>query len=238
VRTVSLITRRELGEVFEGRGRVGRLILLGVALPLIFLLLLRSQAASPEYTTDRLRSAVRAIYAQMGIMPLSAAMAAAATSFATEFEAGTIIPLLAAPAPTSAVFWGKFLSAFITGVSLGWFAQGAFLVLFSPLTQRAWPVSASATFLISAAIPVFTLPFVAGAMALGSRARRVKAAQTNSSLAFVVILAAVLLVVFRRPPISASLIAWAVAGWLGFGVLLLTIGIRLWDREEVLGHPD
>lgn len=238
MRTMSLILRRELAETFGGRGRAARLILLGVALPVIFLLLLRSQAASPDYGAARLAAATTAIYAQMGIMPLSAAMAAAATAFAGEFEAGTIIPLLASPVSTSAIFGGKFLSALVSGVALGWCAQGALFALFTPITDRPWPLGLAATLIFPAAVPVFILPFVAGAMALGSRARRVKTAQTNSSLAFIAILSAVLFVAFRRPAIGVPVIAWAAAGWLAFGGVLLAAGIRLWDRENVLSHPD
>lgn len=213
------------------------LLLVGM-LPVLTLVILRLQLARPDYDIARLPTGVLVSFMYTGILPLNFSMGMAALSFASEFESGTIVPLLAAPVRTSAIFAGKLLAALAAGIGLAWFSQGLLFGLFSPILNRPWPVPSSVTLLMAAGVPVLAFPLVAMTMVLGSRARQARTAQANSTLAFLAVLAVSLLIAWRRPPLTPPVVAAAALGGLAGGAVLLAVGMRLWDREELLSRSD
>lgn len=213
------------------------LLLVGM-LPVLTLVGLRLQLSRPDYDPARLPASVVAAFTYTGILPLNFGMAMAAGSFASEFESGTLIPLLASPARTAHLFAGKLLAALFAAISLAWFSQGLLFGLFGPIVGRTWPLAQPLTGLIAAGVPILVFPLIALTMVLGSRARNTKTAQANGTLAFLAVLAMVLLLSWRRPPLTPAVIGAAAAAWAIAGVGLLGVGIRRWDREELLGRPD
>lgn len=209
------------------------LLLVGM-LPVLTVLGIRVQLGRPDYDVARLPTSALVSFVYTGVLPLNFGMALAAGSFASEFESGTIVPLLASPAHTTHIFMGKLLAALAAGIGLAWFSQALLFGLFGPLVGRPWPLGGPLTAVMAAGVPILVFPLVACAMVLGSRARQVKTAQANGTLAFLAVLAIVLLLTWRRPPVTPAVIAAGLVGWVTAGCVLLGIGIRRWDREELL----
>lgn len=211
------------------------MLLVVAMVPMLTLTGFRLQLSRPDYNPARLPASVLVSFVYTGVLPLNFGMALAAVSFASEFESGTIIPLLASPAHTAHIFSGKLIAALAAAIGLAWFSQGLLLSLFGPVVGRPWPLGASTTAWSAAVVPILVFPLVTLAMVLGSRARSAKAAQVNGTLAFLAVLAIVLLLSWRRPPITPALVGAAAAAWIIAGFGLLGVGIRRWDREELLG---
>lgn len=233
-----LIARRELSETFGTRGNLARLALLVVGLPLIMLLLfIRPGLAREPADATRILQFVRILLLQFGFMPMGSAMLGAATSFALEFEAGTLIPLLATPVPTWAIFRGKLAVALTTGVSLGWLAQAVFVLSFQAITGFHWPLPLLHTALMAAIVGLGGVPLVAAATLVGSRVRRVRPAQQFASLIFLPVFIAVLTAAYRVSSASVTVFTSVALLWLMAGVVLIVLGERTWEREELLSRP-
>jgi ABC-type transport system involved in multi-copper enzyme maturation permease subunit len=238
MRTIRLIAGKELSDLFGSRAKGIRMLLIAGILPVFLLIGLRIQAARPDYDAARLPASLLVAFVQVGVLPLIVSMGIASTSFASEVESGTIVPLLASPARTSAIFGGKLVAAMSTGVALAWLAQGLLYLLFSPVVGRPWAVPSGLTLLVAASVPVSMFPLVALTMVVASRARRVRTAQTNSNLASLAVLVIATLVTLRRPMLTLALVAAVGVAWTIGGAVLLAVGIRMWDREELLSRPD
>ncbi|MGH2348990.1 MAG: ABC transporter permease [bacterium] len=215
-----------------------RMVLIAGILPVFLLIGLRIQLARPDYDAARLPASLLVSFVQVGVLPLIVSMGIASTSFAAEFESGTIVPLLASPARTSGIFYGKLVAALSTGVGLAWLAQGLLFVLFNPVVGRPWAVPSGLTLMLAAGVPVAMFPLVVLTMVVASRATRVRTAQTNSNLASLAVLVVATLVTLRRPMLTLAVVAAAGAIWTICGIALLAAGIRRWDREELLGRRE
>ncbi len=230
-----LIAARELSDALGARALV-RFLAFGIAIPLIFLGALRVQAERPAVGLRQRVEAARAFLIYLDVLPASAAVNVAATAFAVEFESGTIVPLLATPIATAAIFWGKCLASLALGSVLAWLGQGLLWALYRPLIGIPWPLGAEETTALVALAPVFMLPPIAASILMGSRAQRVRAAQAGISLVSIpLVVGSVFLAIRLRSATLAS--SWPeLLGWAVLAMLLIALGVRRWNREELLAR--
>jgi ABC-type Na+ efflux pump permease subunit len=172
----------------------------------------------------------------LDLLPASAAVNVAATAFAIEFETGTIIPLLAAPISTYAIFWGKSVAALALGSALAWTGQGLLWGLYRPLVGLPWPLGGGETAALIAIAPLILLPPIAAAILMGSRARRVRAAQAGISLVSVPLVIGSVFLAIRLRSITLASTWTELLAWAAIAALLITIGVRGWNREELLAR--
>lgn len=237
MRALALIALRELSETFGSRGATLRVLLMVLFVPLAMLFLLRGGTERIAGDPVRLAQVARVGLLQSGFLPLMLAVPGVAVSFAVEFEAGTLVPLIAAPVPTWAIFWGKLAAAMVTGISLGWLALGAFVLLFQPVTGLPWPLGSIQVALMSALIAFASLPLLAAAIVLASRVRQVRAAAQSTSLFMFPVYVAVLLIGYRVSAAPLIAIVAVAGGWLLAALVFIGLGVRTWNREELLSRP-
>lgn len=237
MRAAALIAMRELSETFESRSAALRLLVVTLALPLAFTLLLRSAAERVAGDPGRFVQAARALQLQVGFMPVWMAVGGASVSFAAEFEAGTLVPLLAAPVPTRGIFWGKFAAYWLTGIGLTSLSQGVFILLFRPVSGLSWPLHPAQSAIVAGALLCASVPLLAAAIVLASRTRQVRAAQTGIAAFMLPAQLAAVLLAFRVSSTTPITVVAAGTAGLVLSVVLVAVGARMWNREELLGRP-
>lgn len=238
MRATVLIALRELSETFESRAAALRLLAIVLVLPLVTLtFFIRPAVERAAEDPGRLAVLARVFLLQFGFVPMMMAVQGLAASFALEFEAGTLVPLLAAPVATLAIFWGKLTAALVTGVSMGWLSQGAFALFFRPVTGVSWPLGIEQVVLAGGFIVFAGLPLFAIAILLASRTRRVRVAQSSTSLVLLPFFVAVLFLGYRAASPAVIVLATVGTAWLAIAVFLIALAARMWNREELLSRP-
>jgi ABC-2 type transport system permease protein len=171
------------------------------------------------------------------VTPVAGSMAVAASSVIGEKQARTLEPLLATPLTTAELLAAKVLGAFLPSLalSLGSFglylglaaafaAPGAFLLLLTPR-------SLAVVFVLG---PLASLAALQLAVCVSSRVNDSRSAQQIGALVILPITALAVAQLLGGVVLTGTVLTSIAAGLLVLNVLLMRIGISLFQREQIL----
>ena len=235
LRTALVITRRELRDSFRDWRIVTPIIILTLVFP--FLMDLTSRWATnwvSQFTDPILVEQLNPFLLMIvGFFPISFSLIIALESFVGEKERNSIEPLLSMPVSDFELYLGKLLSS----VSLPLFAAylGITVFLVMRLTRTpVWIPPLDLTILMFLLTTAEALVMVSGAVVISSQTTSVRAANLLAS--FIIIPMALLVQAESVVMFYAEYDAlwWFVAGLLVVNVILIRMGIRLFNREDIL----
>jgi uncharacterized membrane protein SpoIIM required for sporulation len=235
LRTALVITRRELQDSFRDWRIVTPIIILTLIFP--FLMDLTSRWATnwvSQFTDPILVEQLNPFLLMIvGFFPISFSLIIALESFVGEKERNSIEPLLSMPVSDFELYLGKLLSS----VSLPLFAAylGITVFLVMRLTRTpVWIPPLDLTILMFLLTTAEALVMVSGAVVISSQTTSVRAANLLAS--FIIIPMALLVQAESVVMFYAEYDAlwWFVAGLLVVNVILMRMGIRLFNREDIL----
>ncbi len=170
----------------------------------------------------------------VGFFPISVSLVIALESFVGEKERHSLEPLLASPLSATELYMGKMLAAIAPPLAASYLGIGVYLTgLYLSLD---WLPDGRLLAQILALTTVQALVMVAGAVVVSTQTTSVRAANLLAS--FIIIPMALLvqlesLVMFWA---RYDTLWWIIAGLLLVVVVLVRMGVRLFNREELLGR--
>jgi uncharacterized membrane protein SpoIIM required for sporulation/ABC-type transport system involved in multi-copper enzyme maturation permease subunit len=231
-----LITRREVRDQF----RDWRIIAPVVILTLFFPLLMNFTAGQAVGFVERYGAPVIGerlipfLLMIVGFFPISVSLVIALESFVGEKERHSLEPLLSSPLTDTQLYVGKTVAAMLPPLLASYLGITVYLVALA--ITIGWYPNPILLAQILALTTIQAMVMVAGAVVISAQTTSVRAANLLAS--FIIIPMAMLVQ-------GESLIMfWAqyeVLWWVIFGLLLVTavlirMGVRLFNREELLGH--
>ncbi|MBN1642818.1 MAG: stage II sporulation protein M [Anaerolineae bacterium] len=170
----------------------------------------------------------------VGFFPISFSLVIALETFVGEKERHSLEPLLATPLTNTELYWGKTMAAMIPPLISAYLGLAVYLT--GLLISLGWTPSLELLSLIVLLTTAESLVMVSGAVVISSQTTSVRAANILAS--FVIIPMALLvqaesLIMFYAdfPPLW-----WILAALIAADALLVRMGIRLFNREELLGR--
>ena len=236
LRRVFVVTRREVRDTL----RDWRIVIPIILLTLIFPLLM-------DFTADQvLKWAARYggpivgerlipfLLMIVGFFPISFSLVIALETFVGEKERRSLEPLLATPLSNAELYWGKMLAAVIPPVVASALGLGVYLTgLYITLHYVAPPELLAAIIALTA---TEALVMVSGAVIVSSQTTSVRAANLLAS--FIIIPMALLvqgesMIMFWA---RYDTLWWIAAVLLMANVILVRMGVHIFNREELLGR--
>ena len=231
-----MITRREVRDQF----RDWRIIVPVVILTLFFPLLMNFTAGQAVGFVGRYGAPVIGerlvpfLLMIVGFFPISVSLVIALESFVGEKERHSLEPLLSSPLSDTQLYIGKTVAAMLPPLFASYLGITVYLTALA--LTIGWRPNPVLLIQILALTTIQALVMVAGAVVISAQTTSVRAANLLAS--FIIIPMAMLVQ-------GESLIMfWAQYGvlwWVIFGLLLVTLvlirmGVRLFNREELLGR--
>ncbi|NIS82084.1 MAG: ABC transporter permease subunit [Anaerolineales bacterium] len=169
----------------------------------------------------------------VGFFPISISLVIALESFAGERERLSLEPLLATPLTDSQLYLGKMVASLVP--PLGAAYLGIFVYLAGLLLGIGWKPTAQLLFQILALTTVQAVVMVSGAVVISSQTTSVRAANLLAS--FIIIPMAELIIAESLIMFWGiySALWWIVVVLLLIAIVLGRMGLRLFNREELLG---
>jgi uncharacterized membrane protein SpoIIM required for sporulation/ABC-type transport system involved in multi-copper enzyme maturation permease subunit len=170
----------------------------------------------------------------VGFFPISFSLVIALETFVGEKERHSLEPLLATPLTNAELYWGKTLAAMIPPLAAAYLGLGVYLV--GLYLSIGWLPSLELLSLIVLLTTAEALVMVSGAVVISSQTTSVRAANILAS--FVIIPMALLVQAESIIMFWANYepLWWIVAALVAADVLLVRMGVHLFDREELLGR--
>lgn len=234
-----VITRREVRDSFRDWRIITPIFILTLFFPFLanfagnlFVGLFERYSETPEGLEDAFLPLMPMI---VGFFPMSISLVIALETFVGEKERRSLEPLLSTPLTNVELYIGKVLAATLPPLLASYFGVGFYLsvAIFGRLQWRPDPML---IFLIMVLTTIQGIVMVTAAVVISSQTTSTRAANL---LASVVILPMSLLVIAEslimiQPRVRFAL--WYVAlGLLIVIVLLVRMGARIFNREELLG---
>lgn len=235
LQTAFVITRRELRDSMRDWRIVAPIVILTVIFP--FLMDFTSRVATnwvSQYTdpilVERLNPFLLMI---VGFFPVSFSLIIALESFVGEKERNSIEPILSMPVSDFELYLGKLLSSLLLPLLASYLGIVVFLSS-RFFTSPSWVPPLDLAILIFLLTTAEALVMVSGAVVVSSQTTSVRAANLLAS--FIIIPMALLLQAESIIMFYAEYQAlwWFVAGLLVVNLILVRMGIRLFNREEIL----
>lgn len=231
-----IVTRREVRDTM----RDWRLVLPIVLLTLVFPVLMQFMAYVAQNWAMRWGGAIVGermmpfLLMIVGFFPISFSLVIALETFVGEKERLSLEPLLATPLTNAELYWGKTMAAMIPPLCASYLGLSVYLVGLFVVLDWAPPLN-----LLSLVVLLTTaeaLVMVSGAVVISSQTTSVRAANILAS--FVIIPMALLIqgesvIMFWA---NYQVLWWLVAALVAADLLLVRMGIRLFNREELLGR--
>jgi len=170
----------------------------------------------------------------VGFFPISISLVIALESFAGERERLSLEPLLATPLRDSQLYFGKLLASMVPPLSAAYLGIMVYLLgLYLSIGWTAPPVLLVQVFTLTT---VQALVMVSGAVVISSLTTSVRAANLLAS--FVVIPVAELIIIESMVMFWARyhVLWWIVLALFLIAVVLARMGLRLFNREELLSR--
>jgi uncharacterized membrane protein SpoIIM required for sporulation len=169
----------------------------------------------------------------VGFFPISFSLIIALESFVGEKERNSIEPLLSMPVSDFELYLGKLLSSVMLPLFAAYLGITVFLVM-RLTTEPVWVPSLDLVILMFLLTTAEALVMVSGAVVVSSQTTSVRAANLLAS--FIIIPMAFLLQAESVVMFYAEYDAlwWFIAGLLVVNVILVRMGIRLFNREDIL----
>jgi uncharacterized membrane protein SpoIIM required for sporulation len=170
----------------------------------------------------------------VGFFPISFSLVIALETFVGEKERHTLEPLLSTPLTNLELYWGKMMAAMLPPLFASYLGLGVYLT--GLRLTLGWAPSFELLGLVVLLTTAESLVMVSGAVVISSQTTSVRAANILAS--FVIIPMALLV------QAESVIMFWADYGalwWILFGLLaadmlLIRMGIHLFNREELLGR--
>jgi uncharacterized membrane protein SpoIIM required for sporulation/ABC-type transport system involved in multi-copper enzyme maturation permease subunit len=232
-----VITRREVRDNLRDWRIVTPIIILTVIFP--FLMDFTSRWATnwvSQFTdpilVERLNPFLLMI---VGFFPISFSLIIALESFVGEKERNSIEPILSMPLTDLELYLGKMLSSLLLPLGAAYLGITVFLTS-RLLTTPAWVPSLELAVLMITLTTFEALVMVSGAVVISSQTTSVRAANLLAS--FIIIPVALLIQVESVVMFYAEYRAlwWFVLGLAVVTIILIRMGIRIFNREEILSR--
>jgi uncharacterized membrane protein SpoIIM required for sporulation/ABC-type transport system involved in multi-copper enzyme maturation permease subunit len=236
IRRAWIITRREVRDTM----RDWRLVLPIAFLTIVFPALMQITANAAqrwairwggEIVGDRLMPFLMMI---VGFFPISFSLVIALETFAGEKERHSLEPLLASPLSNAELYWGKTLAAMIPPLCASYLGLTVYLT--GLYFVMGWAPTLPLLALVLLLTTTEALVMVSAAVVISSQTTSVRAANILAS--FVIIPMALLIqgesvLLFWA---HYGILWWVIAALVIVNLLLVRMGIHLFDREELLGR--
>jgi uncharacterized membrane protein SpoIIM required for sporulation/ABC-type transport system involved in multi-copper enzyme maturation permease subunit len=235
-RRATTVTRREIRDTL----RDWRLVVPILLLTLVFPLIMQFTASVAQRWVVRYggeligQRMIPFLLMIVGFFPISFSLVIALETFVGEKERHSLEPLLATPLTNLELYWGKTIAAMIPPLCASYLGLGVYLTgLWFAL---GWAPSLQLLVLIVLLTTAESLVMVSGAVVISSQTTSVRAANILAS--FVIIPMALLVqaesvIMFWADYGPLWWILWALVA---ADVLLVRMGIHLFNREELLGR--
>jgi uncharacterized membrane protein SpoIIM required for sporulation/ABC-type transport system involved in multi-copper enzyme maturation permease subunit len=230
-----VVTRREVRDSLRDWRIVTPIVLLTLFFP--FLMDFTSRWATAwvsRYTDPLLVERLNPFLLMIvGFFPISFSLIIALESFVGEKERNSIEPILSMPLTDLELYLGKMLSSLLLPVGAAYIGITVFL-LSRLLTSPPWIPSLELTILMYTLTTVEALVMVSGAVVVSSQTTSVRAANLLAS--FIIIPMALLvqaesIIMFYA---EYNALWWVVAALIVVNLILVRMGIRIFNREEIL----
>lgn len=230
-----VVTRREVRDSLRDWRILTPIIILTLIFPFIMDFTSRwatrwvSQFADP-ILMERLNPFLLMI---VGFFPISFSLIIALESFVGEKERNSIEPILSMPLTDLELYLGKMLSSLLLPLMAAYLGITVFLVM-RLLTSPVWVPPLELTLLMFMLTTVEALVMVSGAVVISSQTTSVRAANLLAS--FIIIPMALLIQAESVIMFYADFRAlwWIVAALLVVTLILIRMGIHIFNREEIL----
>jgi uncharacterized membrane protein SpoIIM required for sporulation/ABC-type transport system involved in multi-copper enzyme maturation permease subunit len=171
----------------------------------------------------------------VGFFPISFSLIIALESFVGEKERNSIEPILAMPLTDLELYLGKMLSSLFLPILSSYLGISVFLIM-RLVTSPPWVPSLNLTILMFLLTTAEALVMVSGAVVVSSQTTSVRGANLLAS--FIIIPMALLLQIESIIMFYADYTAlwWFIAGLLVVNLILVRMGIRTFNREEILSR--
>jgi len=236
LRRVLVMVRREVIDTLRDWRIVVPIILLTLAFPVLMDF---TANAAMEWATKYGGSIVGErmipfLLMIVGFFPISFSLIIALETFVGEKERRSLEPLLATPLSNAELYWGKMLAAMIPPVTASYLGLGVYLTGLYITVHYVPPPELLAA--IVALTTAEALVMVSGAVVVSSQTTSVRAANLLAS--FIIVPMALLvqgesIIMFWA---HYEVLWWIVAVLLVADVLLVRMGIHIFNREELLGR--
>ncbi|MFN2217860.1 MAG: stage II sporulation protein M [Anaerolineae bacterium] len=232
----AIVTKREVRDTL----RDWRLVVPILLLTLVFPLIMQFTASMAQRWVVRYggeligQRMIPFLLMIVGFFPISFSLVIALETFVGEKERHSLEPLLATPLTNLELYWGKTIAAMIPPLGASYLGLSVYLTgLWFAL---GWAPSFQLLVLIVLLTTAESLVMVSGAVVISSQTTSVRAANILAS--FVIIPMALLVqaesvIMFWADYGPLWWILWALVA---ADVLLVRMGIRLFNREELLGR--
>ncbi len=231
-----IITRREVRDQLRDWRIVLPILTLAVFFPFLMTFLAQqaidfAQAYGGRLIGDRL---IPFLLMVVGFFPTSVSLVIALESFVGEKERNSLEPLLTAPLTEGQLYLGKLMAAMAAPLTSSFLGIAVYLVsLHFALGWRAEPALLGQLALLTT---VQAVVMVSSAVVISSQTTSVRAANLLAS--FIIIPMALLvqgeaLVMFWG---RYDALWWIILGLATVDVVLIRMGVRLFNREELLGR--
>jgi uncharacterized membrane protein SpoIIM required for sporulation/ABC-type transport system involved in multi-copper enzyme maturation permease subunit len=170
----------------------------------------------------------------VGFFPISFSLVIALETFVGEKERSSLEPLLATPLTNGELYWGKTLAAMIPPLIASYLGLGVYLA--GLRFSLGWTPPIELLLLVVALTTAEALVMVSGAVVISSQTTSVRAANILASFVIIpmsLLVQAESIIMFWA---NYGVLWWFLAALLTANVLLVRMGIRLFDREELLGR--
>jgi ABC-type transport system involved in multi-copper enzyme maturation permease subunit len=234
-----LITRREVRDTL----RDWRLVIPILLLTLVFPALMQFTADSVQRWAVRWGGISGVVVGErimpflmmiVGFFPISFSLVIALETFVGEKERHSLEPLLATPLTNAELYWGKTLAAMIPPLAAAYVGLGVYLAgLYFTI---GWTPPLQLFSLVILLTTAEALVMVSAAVVISSQTTSVRAANILAS--FIIIPMALLIqgesvILFWA---QYEVLWWIVGALVAANLLLVRMGVRLFDREELLGR--
>lgn len=233
--TALIITRRELRDSL----RDWRILVPTIILTLIFpfIMTFTSTVATnwvQQYAATLLVERINPFLLMIvGFFPISFSLVIALESFVGEKERNSLEPLLSMPVTDLELYVGKILAALVLPVMGSYLGIAVFLVS-RYFTRPSWVPALDLLVLMVLLTTAKALVMVSGAVVVSSQTTSVRAANLLAS--FIVIPMALLVQAESVIMFNAqySVLWWFIAGLLVVDLILIRMGVRTFNREEII----
>jgi uncharacterized membrane protein SpoIIM required for sporulation/ABC-type transport system involved in multi-copper enzyme maturation permease subunit len=231
-----VITRREIRDTLRDWRLILPIVILVVGFPILAnFTASRGLGFVRRYGADLIMERLYPfLMLVVGFFPTTFSLVIALETFVGEKERRSLEPLLATPLTDAQLYFGKLFAAVTPPVVASWLGMLSYVVLLG--TSLNWWPSLSLMVLAFGLSTVEAIVMVSSAVIVSSQSTSVRAANLVAS--FIIIPMALLLQVEAWLLLFANYFAlWMIAlALLVVDVLLVRLGIRIFNREHLLGR--
>jgi ABC-type transport system involved in multi-copper enzyme maturation permease subunit len=231
-----IITRREIRDTL----RDWRLVVPILMLTLVFPLLMQFTANIAQRWVVRWGAPIIGerilpfLMMIVGFFPISFSLVIALETFVGEKERSSLEPLLATPLTNGELYWGKTMAAMILPLGAAYLGLTVYLIgLYFALD---WMPSAELLSVVVMLTGAEALVMVSAAVVISSQTTSVRAANILASFVIIpmaLLVQAVSIIMFWA---DYGVLWWFIAALVAANLLLVRMGVRLFNREELLGR--